>query len=571
MIRILFLASNPLDTAPLQLDEESRAIDLAIRQTSFRDILEFKQLWAVRVGDLQEILLRHKPHIVHFSGHGSHSSEIILKDDQGNAFPVSENALTQLFSLLKDNIKCVVLNACYSQNQANAIADVVDCVIGMSDAVSDQAAIKFSASFYQAIGYGRDVKTAFELGRLQVDLEHIDDHSAFQLLAKKIDPSKLTFITNDNNYNFLVFGWGKDNTFLREFQTKYRLYGIVVTIVGLISLGVYAFYPRESLDCLTETRKDGHIRVLESHLEGDLIRWWVAQDGSGLQTFTCPVTNCTEQTRSSAKTILESDLVLALTWNKAEHSPKTIWGSTAAGMLVKLSQHNGNWEQETAIPQPSCPSSAILIDGNRLLLGPMDANDAYLYETTDYETTDQKVWHKVGPLEIIDDLRLQVTGMVYSQDSDVLWTGTRVGLYRLGNIGSSYSVKPIWVTTRYFPIESIKIDNKNMIWVGTTTNGLFILNPITNQWIHAANLSSMRVTAIALSNLATIAFVGTDAGLALCTLDLDKERLTVHCSNIESLSINGAIEAINVAPNDIALVGVNRKIKLINLAAFHKE
>lgn len=57
MIRILFLSANPLDTTPLQLEEESRLIDKAIRKTRFRDIFEIKQHWAVQVADIQELLL----------------------------------------------------------------------------------------------------------------------------------------------------------------------------------------------------------------------------------------------------------------------------------------------------------------------------------------------------------------------------------------------------------------------------------------------------------------------------------------------------------------------------------
>jgi hypothetical protein len=71
MLKILFLAANPSDTTRLRLDQEIRAIDEKLRQTEFRDKYEIEQQWAVRVADLQGHLLRHKPNIVHFCGHGS--------------------------------------------------------------------------------------------------------------------------------------------------------------------------------------------------------------------------------------------------------------------------------------------------------------------------------------------------------------------------------------------------------------------------------------------------------------------------------------------------------------------
>jgi hypothetical protein len=193
VIKILFLAANPKDTPPLRLDEEIRAIDNALLQAKFRDRFDIKQHWAVRVFDLQGYLLRYKPDIVHFSGHGNSSSGIILEDEIGNSHEVSPRALSQLFSVLKDKMRCVVLNACYSENQAKAIAEHIDCVIGMSRAISDNAAIEFAQSFYQGLGYGRDVKTSFDLGCVEIDLKNLNEESTPKIVALRKDPKKIVF------------------------------------------------------------------------------------------------------------------------------------------------------------------------------------------------------------------------------------------------------------------------------------------------------------------------------------------------------------------------------------------
>lgn len=182
-IKILFLAANPLDTTRLRLDEEIRAIDQALRLAEFRDKFDIRQHWAVRVSDLQGLLLRYKPDIVHFSGHGGEASEIILEDSHGESHPVPVRALSSLFSVLKDDIRCVVLNACYSEKQAQAIAGHIDYVIGMSKAIRDKAAISFAAAFYQALGYGKDVETAFDLGCVQIDLENLGERDTPKLLT----------------------------------------------------------------------------------------------------------------------------------------------------------------------------------------------------------------------------------------------------------------------------------------------------------------------------------------------------------------------------------------------------
>lgn len=192
-IKILFLAANPEDTVSLGIDKEVREIKQALLKTEFRDKFDFEQEFAVRASDLQGHLLRHKPDIVHFSGHGSNASEIILEDDFGGSHKVSEHALSQLFAVLKDNIRCVVFNACYSAQQAQAIAQHIDCVVGMSQALGDEAAISFAVAFYRALGYGKDVKTAFDLGCLQIHLENLKEQDTPKLLNIKNNAREIIF------------------------------------------------------------------------------------------------------------------------------------------------------------------------------------------------------------------------------------------------------------------------------------------------------------------------------------------------------------------------------------------
>ena len=198
LIKILFLAANPADRDRLRLDAEMRAIDLALQQAAFRDRFDITMHGAVRAADLRGYLLRHKPDIVHFSGHGDQSSEIVLEDSSGKSHPVSVRALSSLFSVFKDNIRCVVLNACYSEQQAKAIAEHIDCVIGMSKAIGDTAAISFAMAFYQALGYGRSVKTAFDLGCAQIDLENLGEQDTPKLLALNSDPKTVVFVHNSS-------------------------------------------------------------------------------------------------------------------------------------------------------------------------------------------------------------------------------------------------------------------------------------------------------------------------------------------------------------------------------------
>ncbi len=58
------------------------------------------------------------------------------------------------------------VNCCYSRSQAEAIAEHVDCTVGMNMRIGDRAAIIFAASFYRALGFGRSVREAFEQGKV---------------------------------------------------------------------------------------------------------------------------------------------------------------------------------------------------------------------------------------------------------------------------------------------------------------------------------------------------------------------------------------------------------------------
>ena len=164
-VKVLFLSANPVATPKLQLDEEIREIGIKLRAAEYRDAFDFVPRFAARPDDLVQALLEHKPEIVHFSGHGSAAQQLIFVDDQGNEKPVTKEALVHLFRILKDNIRLVLLNACFTRPQAEAIAETIDCTIGMRKPIGDEAAIVFAASLYRALGFGRSVKEAFELGK----------------------------------------------------------------------------------------------------------------------------------------------------------------------------------------------------------------------------------------------------------------------------------------------------------------------------------------------------------------------------------------------------------------------
>ncbi len=185
---ILVLASSPTNEARLRLDKEVREIDEGLRRSQHREKFTLQQRWAVRPDDLRRALLDFNPEIVHFCGHGSGDDGLALENDAGLAQLVPTEALVNLFKRFATRgLECVVLNACYSEIQANAIAQHIDYVVGMNSKIGDDAAIKFAVGFYDELGAGWSYEDAYNGGCDAIALQGIpEEHTpVFKNLKKK--------------------------------------------------------------------------------------------------------------------------------------------------------------------------------------------------------------------------------------------------------------------------------------------------------------------------------------------------------------------------------------------------
>jgi hypothetical protein len=176
IISILFLAADPTDASRLRLGEELREIQERLRLAKLRDRFELRSWMSVRPTDISQALLDETPYVIHFSGHGTEHGEMCFEDHQGKTHPISPDALATLFEQFSDQVHCVILNACYSESQAQAIAKSIDYVIGMNKAIGDRAAIAFSIGFYQALGAGRTIEDSYKFGCVQIKLQGIPEN-----------------------------------------------------------------------------------------------------------------------------------------------------------------------------------------------------------------------------------------------------------------------------------------------------------------------------------------------------------------------------------------------------------
>ncbi len=175
-LSILFISADPTNASRLRLGEELREIQEKLKLAKLRENFELHQRMSVKPTDISQALLDIQPQLVHFSGHGTQGGALCFENQTGDIHPVLPEALATLFEQFTDQVHCVVLNACYSEIQAQAIAKHINYVIGMNQAISDKAAISFTIGFYQALGAGRSVEDAYKLGCVQIQLWNIPEH-----------------------------------------------------------------------------------------------------------------------------------------------------------------------------------------------------------------------------------------------------------------------------------------------------------------------------------------------------------------------------------------------------------
>jgi len=171
-LRILFLAANPTTTSPLDLEEELRSLELELRGTKFRESISLVARHAVRPDDLIRYVRDENPRVIHFSGHGS-TRGIILRNDAGGDHVLEAPQLKRF--LRGRGVDLVVLNACYSEHQANSIRSAVKAVVGTTDGVEDEAARRFTAAFYRSLGNGLSIREAFRDGTDAVAVHGLTD------------------------------------------------------------------------------------------------------------------------------------------------------------------------------------------------------------------------------------------------------------------------------------------------------------------------------------------------------------------------------------------------------------
>lgn len=195
-VKILLFSAAPRNGRVLATERYYRAADAELRQSEGRDAVELKIAPAVRPADLVSLVLRHRPDILHFVGHGTEEGEIVLVGQDGRGTPVDVKAVGRLCGAMENPpLRCVVLTACYSMKRAEELLPFVDCVVGIHGVLHIETAILYAAAFHAALGAGKSVEKAVELARVNASLNNRSDAEKIQCITRPgVNASDIRFL-----------------------------------------------------------------------------------------------------------------------------------------------------------------------------------------------------------------------------------------------------------------------------------------------------------------------------------------------------------------------------------------
>ncbi len=184
--RVLFITSNPrhYQYQQLRIEKEFMRVSVALQGRPFLDL---KASMESRIKNFNETILKYKPQVIHFSGHGYDEGDrdgkndkgIILQDENGEIKRLSVSNLTKMIRAWKKvfDIDLVFLSSCDTLNlgkQIKKILGVKKNVIAMNGAIFDKTALEFSAAFYSFYALKLPIDVCFESAKNQIDILGLD-------------------------------------------------------------------------------------------------------------------------------------------------------------------------------------------------------------------------------------------------------------------------------------------------------------------------------------------------------------------------------------------------------------
>lgn len=192
-LKILMMTANPAKTTQLNLGKEQ--LKIMEKLGDKKDQFELIVKKAIDKEDFKQYTEIEKPQILHFSGHGEkgqYGGIVVQNEDRNGSALIPPSGIKTLFKYFTSEeigIKVVVLNACYSKEQAEIISQYVPYVIGTTENIGDEYAIAFSTGFYFRLAQkGLDYEKAYDSGVTQASMAGaLEEHFVLYKNGTKIE------------------------------------------------------------------------------------------------------------------------------------------------------------------------------------------------------------------------------------------------------------------------------------------------------------------------------------------------------------------------------------------------
>jgi tetratricopeptide (TPR) repeat protein len=174
---VLVVMSDPVDAAPLNIEQEVAYIKTALGAAERRGLIVVDFVEESTLRNLDLALGEREYHVLHYSGRGlstGRGSCLVMEDEEGNSVPAYAHDLMDIIREHK-SLRLVLLNACRAGllEEAIAVTDIatglltlLPAVVIMQFAVQDRTAFEFSRAFYGELVMGSTLEEAVHSGRM---------------------------------------------------------------------------------------------------------------------------------------------------------------------------------------------------------------------------------------------------------------------------------------------------------------------------------------------------------------------------------------------------------------------
>ncbi|MCA1991689.1 MAG: trypsin-like peptidase domain-containing protein [Coleofasciculus sp. S288] len=191
--KILLLSANPENPETVRRRKETKEIRDVLKRAKHGDLCELHDRPDINAAELSQELTTIEPDIIDISGCENGIECLTLDENiEKNARTEAEKLklIAELFQLHYQSIKCIILNGCYSEEQAREIVQHIDFVIGISRDLEDDRVIKFLSEFYYYIGSERTIRDSYNLSCNYLQRRGLEDINILPTLLDKYNERK---------------------------------------------------------------------------------------------------------------------------------------------------------------------------------------------------------------------------------------------------------------------------------------------------------------------------------------------------------------------------------------------